>query len=350
MTRRRHSNGKAQKAERTEQVASSTTAQDQPGRKHPIRTWLAGLLAAIIATTSPVWGPAAYGGIKGALSSGSSAQALTVIAEPTVLDDQGYTMATPDGALPGPQMRRLMTRESVATSPAFLSAVQALGGADVDNLSIQLVVTGNSTQGVRILDIRPVNLQRTKPLDGTLFNIPSQAGNATLRMMFDLDEPVPIARTADRSPPWPTKEQGDGVQCAPTADTCPSWFDDADSGLAVYPGGRFFDNETISLADHEQQVLNIRTEVEKSFATFDLEIDYIVGGASGDIQKRIVSDHGKPFRVTGISLGAKSGTWSYQAAYTVNGGNYSLCPVPDPQHISMSNYAALECPGVLPSG
>jgi hypothetical protein len=231
----------------------------------------------------------------------------------------------------------LMTEEGAASSSAFLSAVQAIGGVDVENLSIQLVVTGNSTQGVRILDIRPVDLQRTKPLGGTLFSVPSQAGSATLRMMFDLDEPVPIARTIGQPPPCHMETKGDVVECVPTADPYPQWFDDADHGLTEYPGSSFFDNETITLADHEQQVLNIRAEVEKTSVAFDLEIDYIVGGASGDVRKITVSNHGKPFRVTGMSLGAKPGTWSYLAAFNLN-GDFSLCPVPDSQHISIANF------------
>jgi hypothetical protein len=103
-------------------------------------------------------------------------------------------MATPDGALPDPQLLHLLTQDNVASSPEFLTAVQAMGGADVDDLSIQLIVNGNSAQGVNVLDIRPVRLQRARPLGGTLFYTPSQGGNATLRMMFDLDEPVPVAR------------------------------------------------------------------------------------------------------------------------------------------------------------
>jgi hypothetical protein len=343
MTRRRQAKGKTQKAQRAPRTTQSTAAKNQPTRKNQIRAWFAGVLAAVIAATSPAWGPALVGGVKGLFVSDSPGPALTVTAEPTVLDDQGYTMATPDGALPSPQLLHLMTQDSVAASAAFLSAVRAIGGADVDDLSIELIVNGNIPQGVRILDIRPVHLQRTKPLGGVLFYTPSQAGNATLRMMFDLDEPVPIARNIG-DPPCRQVTQGDTTQCVVTSDPYPRQPLAADAGDGpVYPGSRFFDNETIHLADHEQQVLNIRAQVTQSFAAFDLEIDYIVGNASDNIHQLVVSDHGRPFRVTGMPLGAKPGTVSYQAAYAVNGGNYSMCPVPDPRLIPLSGTQSPQC-------
>lgn len=324
-------------------MTQSTSAKNQPTRKHKIWAWFASLLAAVIAATSLAWGPALVGSIKGAFASGSSGPALTVTAEPAILEDQGDTMATPDGALPNPQLLHLMAQGGTAASPKFLSTVQAMGGADVDDLSIQLIVNGNSTQGVRILDIRPIHLQRAKPLDGTLFYIPSQAGNATLRMMFDLDEPVPIARNIG-DPPCREVTQGDTTACVVTSDPYPQQPLAVDAGNGpVSPGSPFFDNETIHLADHEQQVLNIRAQVTQSAATFDLEIDYIVGNASDDVRQLVVTDHGQPFRVTGMPLGPKPGTVSYQAAYTVNGGNYSMCPVSTPYLIAMSDTASPQC-------
>jgi len=294
MTRRRQSKGKTQKAQRASRPEQSAPAKNQPTRKNQIRAWFAGVLAAVIAATSPVWGPALAGGIKGLLTSDPPGPALTVTAEPAILEDQGYTMATPDGALPDPQLLHLLTQDNVASSPEFLTAVQAMGGADVDDLSIQLIVNGNSAQGVNVLDIRPVRLQRARPLGGTLFYTPSQGGNATLRMMFDLDEPVPVARNID-DPPCHEVTQGDTTSCVVTSDPYPQQPLAADGGGgAVYPGSPFFDNETIHLSDHEQQVINIRVQVTRSSATFDLEIDYIVGNASDSILQLVVSDYADP--------------------------------------------------------
>lgn len=341
MTRRAQSKRKRQAAPRGNRTAQHTTMESQPPRKGRLKAWLAGVLAAVIASTSPVWVPAMVGNIRGWFSSDSLGPALTVTAEPAFLDDQGSTMATPNGSRLSGQVRHLLTQGNVAGSPAFISAVQAMGGTDVDDLSVQLIVDGNNAQGVRIIDIRPVNLHRTEPLGGALFYVPSQAGNATIEMMFDLDEPDPIARDIGH-PPCRMVTQGDTVQCVVTYDPFPQ------QPLAAYaangpvdPGSLFFDNETIHLADHEQQVLSIRAQVTHFSATFDLEIDYIVGNASGDIRKLIVSDHGSPFRVTGMPSGAKPGTVSYQEAFSNQGT--SLCPVADPRLIPMSGLSGPSC-------
>jgi hypothetical protein len=216
-----------------------------------------------------------------------------------------------------------------------------MGGVDVDDLSVQLIVNGNSPKGVRIIGIRPVNLQRTKPLGGTLFYVPSQAGNATIKMMFDLDEVIPGARNIGK-PPCRMVTQGDSVQCVVTYDPYPQQplASYAGNGPA-YPGSPFFENETIHLANGEQQVLNIRMQVTHYYATFDLEIDYVVGAASGDIHTKIISNHGSPFQVTGMPLGAKSGTVSYQEAFSNQ--EIDLCSVADPRLIPMSGPSQPSC-------
>jgi hypothetical protein len=343
MTRRRQARRKTQKAARASQTTRTATAKKKPARENQVRAWFAGVLAAVIAATSPLWGPALASAISGLFSSASPGPALTATAEPASLADQGATMATPDGVLASPQLLHLMAQAGAVASPAFLSDVRAMGGADVNDLSIELIVNGNSPQGVRITGISPVRLQRTKPLGGTLFYVPSQGASASLRMMFDLDEPVPVARHISH-PPCRDITQGDTVRCAVTSDPYPRQPLAADAGNGpVDPGSPFFRGETITLADHEQQVLDIRAQVTRTSATFDLDISYIVGTASTDYHQLVVSDGGQPFRVTGMPSGTKSGTVSYQAAYTVNGSNDSMCPVPDPRLIALSSTASPQC-------
>jgi hypothetical protein len=343
MTRRQRSKGrKQQAAPKANRATQPSAAKSQPTRKSRAGAWFAALLAAVIAATSPLWVPAGAREIKDLIAPGSPAPALTVTAEPAFLEDQGSTMATPDGSRPGVQMLRIMTRPGEAGSPAFLSALRAIGGTDVDDLSIELIVNGNSAQGVRILGIRPVNLKRTKPLDGSLFYVPSQAGNATIKMMFDLDELNPAARNIG-DPPCRVVTQGDTTQCVVTSDPYPqqplAYY--AGNG-PKYPGSPFFGDETIHLDNHEQQVLDIRAQVTRFYAEFDLEIDYIAGNESGNIRHLVVSDHGSPFRVTGMPPGAKPGTVSYQTAYTTQ-GNYSFCTVASPHLIQFGNGRGVQC-------
>ena len=187
-----------------------------------------------------------------------------------------------------------------------------------------------------------MRLHRTKPLGGTLFYVPSQAGNATIRMMFDLDEPGPVVRNIGH-PPCKIVTRGDTTQCVVTYDPYPQ------QPLAAYaangpvdPGSSFFDNQTIHLAAGEQQVLNIRAQVTQFYATFDLEIDYIVGSASEDVHKLLVSNHGSPFRVTGMPLGARPGTVSYQEAFS-DPGDGNLCSVADPHLIPLGGLSVPSC-------
>lgn len=343
MSPRKQSKGRKQQAKSSPlRTAQSVAVKGQPTPKSRLGAWFAGVLATVIGATSPWWVPAMMGGIKGLIASDSSAPALTVTAEPTFLDDQGFTMATPKGSRLSAQMIRMMAQPGAASSPAFLSAVRAIGGADVDDLSIKLIVNGNSPQGVRIIRIRPVNLQRTKPLSGTLFYMPSQGGNATIKMMFDMDELNPIARNIG-DPPCHMVTRGDMTKCVVISDPYPQQPQAVYAGNgAEYPGSSFFDNETVHLDDHEQQVFDIRMQVTHYYTEFDLAIDYIVGNASGDIHQLVVGDHRHPFRVTGMPPGTKAGTVSYGAAYTIQ-GNFSLCPVAEPRLMHFGNDLGLQC-------
>jgi hypothetical protein len=265
-----------------------------------IGIWAAGILASVLtATLSPVphW-------VIMHWFDSYSGPALTVNVEPMYMSTEEYTQATSDGHLLNLQLKRLMSQKGSVGSLQFLQEVSAMGGVYVDVLKIQLIVSGHSSQGVRILDIRPVSLHRTAPLGGTLFLVPSQGLSPTIPMMFDLDTAYPIARTVKKGP-QPTLQ---------------SWFDGAIQGTP------FFDGDTITLADHEQQMLSIRFQSTKFYVTFDLEIDYTIGNSNGALHKVMVDNKGQPFRVTGMHPGSEPGTASYQEAF-MNTGSDSLCKV-----------------------
>jgi hypothetical protein len=186
--------------------------------------------------------------------------------------------------------------------------------------TVQLILTGHSSKGVRILDIRPVALHRTAPLSGTLYLMPPQGGNATIRMMFDLDQLNPRARQIGSS-----ADPGAGDPRQQLAGFI----------IGVQPGNPFFDAETIHLADHEQQVLNIRMQITRFYATFDLEVDYITGTDSSAVHELIVTDNGHPFSITGIPPGLAPGTAGYRQAFRIQ-GNFSLCQISGPGQIPFS--------------
>jgi hypothetical protein len=127
--------------------------------------------------------------------------------------------------MPGahPQVSTISQLDNV-TAPLLTDQLRAAGSVDLSDLTLRVTLEGRSNQDVRILGIRPV-VERTTPLDGTLFFAPSQEGEPSMNMIVDLDDPMPVLRKAD--------ENGT-------------------------PGRPYFDNNSIRLPDHEQDVLVIR--------------------------------------------------------------------------------------------
>jgi hypothetical protein len=188
-----------------------------------------------------------------------------------------------------------------AVAPEYLRLARAAGGVNVGKLTIRVVLEGHRNQQIRILDIHPVVVEKTQPLAGTLFSAPPQGGSATMRMIIDFDQPNPIAREVlQNSDPLDPK------------------------------GGQpFFYNTTISLNDREQQVLFIRTRVERYYVAFILQIDYRIGDENKTIQ---ITDQGQPFRITGLHYGPEPDTLSYEQAFQLQ-GDFSLCPVVNPHRM-----------------
>jgi hypothetical protein len=307
-------------------AGDTSTGIDGPSRHHSRRPSPLILIAVAVTVTAVLvslfmFTPLRSWVDKHLFQSGSAAgAALTVTAEPVFLDDQGRTMATADGHRPSPQILHQMSQPGAAASPGFLQKLRSDDGVDVEASTVQLIVNGHSSQGIRIIGIRPVALHRTAPLSGTLYLMPPQAGNATIRMMFDLDELNPLARQigsfADPGAGDPQQQVAGFIH-------------------GVQPGNPFFGAETIHLADNEQQVLNIRMQITRFYATLDLEIDYIVGTDSSVVHKLIVTDNGHPFSITGTPLGGTRGTATYQQGFQLQ-GNFSLCQISAPVQIPLS--------------
>jgi hypothetical protein len=136
---------------------------------------------------------------------------------------------------------------------------------------------------VRIVSIQPVVTKRAAPLDGTLFWAPGQGEASEVQMIADVDQQIPVAHSL------------------------------ATSGASLY-GAPYFSQHTITLANGEQQVVLLRAEANRFYVEFDLKIAYLVGD-EGHTQTLVLSDHGKPFRVTGPRPGSRPNTWSYQEIF-----------------------------------
>lgn len=268
----------------------------------PLR-WVVGLVLAAVATlvTSVLTGiPAQLVDVPAAQDKLRSGPDFSVVVDITYLDDEGRSMATGATHL-DEQLLHVLAQPGGAATPEFLKLARAAGGVNAEKLTLRVVLEGRRNQQIRILDIRPVVVEQTPPLSGTLFNAGPQGGEPTLRMIIDFDRPNSVVREVlPESAPLDPK------------------------------GGRpFFDNTTISLRDREQQVLLIRTTVTRYHVAFKLQIDYRIGDESKIME---IADHGRPFRVTGINPGPEPHTLSYERAFELQ-GDFSLCPVADPHRI-----------------
>ena len=162
----------------------------------------------------------------------------------------------------------------------YESWARSHGGVDLSVSEIKLVVEGNSTNLVRIINMQVVK-QCQSPLAGTLFYSPPAAQDTSIKLGFNLDELVSVARTY--------------------RDT-------------VF-GSSYFDNKTVSLRRGEQEVFQIRAVTARYYCQFKLKLTTVVGGKT---VYQIVDDHGRPFRVSASLVagpGANHPYAAYKAAY-----------------------------------
>jgi hypothetical protein len=162
----------------------------------------------------------------------------------------------------------------------YESWARSHGGVDLSVSEIKLVVEGNSASLVRIINMQVVK-QCQPPLSGTLFYSPGAAQDTSIKLGFNLDELVSVARTYRDS---------------------------------VF-GSSYFDNKTVSLKRGEQEVFQIRAETKRYYCQFELRLTIVVDGKTVN---ETVDDHGQPFRVTASLVanpGVKDPYSAYKAAY-----------------------------------
>jgi hypothetical protein len=217
------------------------------------------------------------------------------------LNDEGRTMVTPPGRLPDEEMRRALGQPGAAADDAVLQRIEQLGGVRAEELTLQIILEGRRNQQIRITSIAPEIEEKSEPLTGTLFNIPIQAGDASLRMLLDLDEDRPVVREVEED----------------------------DATFELKSGDPYFDANTISLNDNEQQVVVLRALTNRYFFTFRIKVTYQIGGETKDM---VVDDNGKPFAITAMHYGSDPAVRSYEHAFSL-GGDFSLCELPNPSRI-----------------
>ncbi len=183
--------------------------------------------------------------------------------------------------LTGTDLQAMNAASRSSVPGAYDDWVRAHGGAADGYVNIKLILEGNRDQPIRILDMRPLKTCRD-PYTGTLVYSPSAGADDTVRVGMDLDQPVTVAR-ALQSGEW---------------------------------GGPYFQQKTVSLTRGEQQAFEITALTNRYYCEFTLQFTVLDGSQT---ITQVVSDHGKPFRVSAVAVAAGAVAFSRFAALYVGG-------------------------------
>jgi hypothetical protein len=153
-----------------------------------------------------------------------------------------------------------------APSPAYLSIFRNAGAVNQAQTVLRLVFTGESRQGIRILNITPIIRKRAAPWHGDLFMFPPQGEAPTVRTSLDLDNTFPTVKDSATGQPY-------------------------------------FEGKTITLQQGEQEVVIMQVTANRGFVAYALRVDYLVGTQQRDI---IINDHGQPFELSAVNCVRKN--------------------------------------------
>ena len=212
----------------------------------------------------------------------------------------------PGSYRPTSKLISALAHPMAATSYALQKQINDAGGVLIQYTHTRLVLQGNRNEPILILNVHPVQLRRTQPVNGILFEVGPQGEASTIQMGFDLDQLAPQALSISRNT------------------------------LTKVP---YFQNHSIRLADREQAVLVVQAQTFCYSAQFKLAIDYRIGGQSKEV---IISNNGRPFEVTGYRLG-RNDLISYKKMLFLQ-EDFSMSPPSPSQLYTRAQVGASSCP------
>ena len=247
-----------------------------PWWKRPPVIWTGGVVSALILGAAGAFGSglgqSLFSGAAGQLESSSS-----VTASPTAESSLTSTSAlgldvqsslfwlpgvdtffiTKNVFQPSGQVAATLVNQS---GTAYLSIFRSIGAVNQAQTVLRLIFTGESSQGIRILNITPVITKRAAPWRGDLFEFPIQGVAPTIKTSLDLDSDLPVVE--------------DGT------------------------GRPYFEDNTITLQEGEQEVFFVQVTASRGFVAYELRVDYLIGSQERDIT---VTDHGQPFELSAVN-------------------------------------------------
>ncbi|MFD1545883.1 hypothetical protein [Nonomuraea guangzhouensis] len=270
---------------RQKRRASSAPRTEEAGGWKATRTWLAGIVSAVIVAAVGVvfaaWfnarGPDTVDRISGEppikvghVAVDYAAQDITLREAVTDPADRAVLL----GSASGSQRDTVMARHD---------------RAPLETADLTVVLVGNRSS-LRIVDIQPRVLDRKPVSDGALFIYTSGGEAATIELSADLDKPAPRFTTPED------------------------------------PRTSYFRKKQIDLKRDERVTLSMKVTGTAAYYAFDLLITVLAGDRTE--QMTIQGPDRTPFRVTGTS-----GTYH---------GYYTISPLRGWQPISRSGACALE--------
>jgi hypothetical protein len=221
------------------------------------------------------------------------------------LDDQGFSMVAPTDAQPTEAELAAIRSFDLERIEQLSASFRRRGWFELEQLTLRLALQGPSNQEVEIVDIRPIELERTPLLSGTLSYLPPQEGAASIALLLNTDELRPVMRAVAGVDEW-----------------------------GQVPGEPYFETTTISLADRERDVVVIRASAQHTAVRFKLRLDYLLGG---ELKTIVIDDEGRPFRITPLNCVAR-GVATYQAVYEfgVAEANPASWQINDPQIVEQT--------------
>jgi hypothetical protein len=195
----------------------------------------------------------------------------------------------------------------------LITDLRTRGGANPNELLLRITLEGRRNQTINVDDIRPVNIRRSSPYDGTFLNIPPQEPGETVKMMFNFDEISPRARIA------------------------------IGHGGDYQPGGLFFQTSTLKIEDAKEDALLIKSIATRWAVSFDIRIDYRRGGKPNHL---IIKDHGRSFALTPMNCADRTrldnagqpvvdGHASYEHVWKLNDDFHGIAPVRTPSRFEI---------------
>lgn len=170
------------------------------------------------------------------------------------------------GSLPDPSEIEGMSRPS---SEVF-KWLRDHGGADQGDTRVRLRVEGVSDRVVLIREIR-VEAEREQPFAGTRVYCPTAGANAATLLVFDLDDPHPVA--------WEWNEDG---------------------GRERTGSRPYFDTHNVTVKKNEICDFVIVTAAELVRCRWTIAVDLSVGRRRQTLR---INDHGQPFHTSGEPAG-----------------------------------------------